>query len=424
MRKAIYLFAALIVVVLSCNKEEHYINKLSDVSEGRVVIRDLETATMWAEKSLSLLGPQTKNGASIRSIESHEVILRPGTKTGFSSSDTLLYVFNFEDSSGFSIIAANESEEPIIGIAEKGHYTKRHPSGVNGFDLYLAGVMERLSSERGPGQPFRWYEDVMVGDSVDRNVGVKWGQEDIYGYYCPNYIAGCAPTAIAQIMAYHQYPSSFIASVNMGGDYLAGESVSLNWTGIKTHIDLHTDSLSCNQYHKQISALLREIGYAANTNYTSPNSSSTSTNNVPGAFEHFGYTTSSPVLVNSNSISTLTSCIKSFGPVCMRGSRVQNDTLIGHAWVADGYKDFAYYHNGYSWATNGDEPFMFEHTLIRESHVLHINWGWDGDCNGFFNFNSYDIDNAVIYDDTHNNSGRNYDTNVKMIVVYPVNPYL
>ncbi len=25
MRKAIYLFAALIVVVLSCNKEEHYI---------------------------------------------------------------------------------------------------------------------------------------------------------------------------------------------------------------------------------------------------------------------------------------------------------------------------------------------------------------------------------------------------------------
>ena len=67
---------------------------------------------------------------------------------------------------------------------------------------------------------------------------------------------------------------------------------------------------------------------------------------------------------------------------------------------------------------------MFEHPLIRESHVLHINWGWNGDCNGFFNFNIYDIDDAVIYDDTHNNSGRNYDTDVKMIVVYPVNPYL
>lgn len=420
MRKAIYLFAALIVVVLSCNKEEHYINKLSDVSEERVVIRDLETATMWAEKSLSLLGPQTKNGASIRSIESHEVILRPGTKTGFSSSDTLLYVFNFEDSSGFSIIAANESEEPIIGIAEKGHYTKRHPSGVNGFDLYLAGVMERLSSERGPGQPFRWYEDVMVGDSVDRNVGVKWGQEDIYGQYCANYIAGCDPISIAQILAYHQNPSSFEASLSMDADFLVGETVLLNWAGIKTHVSSHSDPSACDVYHNTIGALIREIGYVANTDYSGTTGSSTSLSAIPGTFTYFGYNASSPSIVN---ISSLKSCIKSFGPVYMRGDRVEDNTLYGHSWVADGYKDFAYYHNGYSWATIGDEPFMFEHTLIRESHVLHINWGWNGNCNGYFNFDVYDIDNAVIYDDVHTISGRNYDTDVKMIVVYPVNPY-
>ena len=103
---------------------------------------------------------------------------------------------------------------------------------------------------------------------------------------------------------------------------------------------------------------------------------------------------------------------------------MENDTLHGHAWVADGYKDYGYYRDKYSLEIVGPDPVLVEHLLIRESHMLHINWGWNGDCNGFFNFNIYDIDNAVIYDDTHNNSGRNYDTNVKMIVVYPVNPYL
>lgn len=421
MRNIHYIFF-LLIIVFSCNEESRYCDNVANELKSGRVIRDLQTAESWAEQSLLFLGPQTKEETQ-RKIESYEVVLRPGTKTASSSSDTLLYVFNFSDSSGFSIIAANENEEPIIAIAESGHYVPGEPTGVGGFDLYVDGLCERLSSRWGPIAQV-WYEYVMVGDSVSRDVGVRWGQGNIYGDYCPNHIAGCAPTAIAQILAYHQYPSSFIASVNMGGDYLAGESVSLNWTGIKTHIDLHTDSLSCNQYHKQISALLREIGCAANTNYASPNSSSTSTNNVPGAFEHFGYTTTSPILVNSNNIPTLTSCIKSFGPVYMRGDRVENDTLHGHAWVADGYKDYGYYRDKYSLEIVGPDPVLVEHLLIRESHMLHINWGWNGDCNGFFNFNIYDIDNAVIYDDTHNNSGRNYDTNVKMIVVYPVNPYL
>lgn len=421
MKKTIPLFVVLIIAFFSCSKEYHHYSGYQDTSDDKNAIRDLAKAEIWAEKSLALLGPQTKNGAPIRTIESHEIVLSPGTKTGFSPSDTLLYVFNFEDSSGFSIIAANENVAPIVGIAEKGHFTNGRSSGVGGFDLYLEGLLERLSSDRGPGQPFSWYEDVMVGDSVDRNVGVKWGQRDIYGHYCPNHIAGCDPITIAQIICYHENPSSFVASLNMESDFLAGETVLLDWTGIKTHVAYHYWPSSCNPYHNTIGALIREIGYAANTDYSDSTKSTTFLSEVPGAFSHFGYNTSSPSTVNTLS---LKSCIKTFGPVYMRGDRVDNNMLHGHSWVADGYKDFAYYHNGYSWAGAGDEPILFEHTLIRESHVLHINWGWNGDSNGYFNFGIYDIDEATIYDDGHYTHDRNYNTNVKMIAIYPINPYL
>ena len=387
-------------------------------------IRSLENAKNWAENSLVLLGPTTKSSSPKRIIESCDIIINPKTKASGADVDTLMYVFNFADSTGFSIIDADSGFEPIIAVTESGHYSPGTPTGVDGFDLYIEGLTERLSFRSGPIQ-HHWYEYVTVGDSVNHSVGLKWGQNGIYGKYCPNLTSGCVPTAIAQILAYHEYPSSFIVSVDMGSDFANGDIVPLNWEGIKSHIISHTDSLPCNAHHNNIGALLREIGYIAGTTYnTNPNTSSTFTSAVPGTFGHFGFNTSEVVSITSTNIPSLLECIRVYGPVYMDGERIDENTLRGHAWVADGYKDYAYYRDKYSYDVLGFEPGLVERILIRESHVLHINWGWNGYCNGYFNFNNYDVDNAVIYDDLHYTTGRNYNIDINMVVIYPINPYL
>jgi hypothetical protein len=55
---------------------------------------------------------------------------------------------------------------------------------------------------------------------------------------------------------------------------------------------------------------------------------------------------------------------------------------------------------------------------MYEEHSFHINWGWDGNCNGYFNFGVFDVESANTYDYSHTITGRNYNNYLQMITVY------
>lgn len=414
--KRYYLYILLIVLCCSCIKDANG-NKstTAQVQEQSLFpesVRGLDSAMDWARKSITLLdGGKTKSGLT-RKIESWNALVVPGTKSGNAGPDTLLYVFNFADNSGFSIIAAAPTVKPILAVTESGHYVAGEPTGNEAFDEYMRGLSEYLPNQSGKPELYYWYDSVMDGEVVNRNVGVSWGQDDIYGQYCPNGLSGCVATAMAQIMAYHCVPSSFYATTSIGSEILSGESVPLNWSGIKKHSMSHTDTRPCDSYHKIIGALLREIGSQVDMRYDSGESTA-SFNNVPGAFNHFGYIASSPVPF---SVNTAKSAIKSFGPIYMRGGLSANGN--GHAWIIDGYADYKYYYNRYERAEgSGKPPIITQQTLISKEHAFHINWGWDGDCNGYFDIGVFDVDKANTYDDTHNHSGLSYANECKMVIV-------
>ena len=416
--KRYHIIILLTVLCCSCIKDANG-NKdatalMQEQSPSPESVRSLRIAMDWADKSIALLdGGKTKSG-SARKIESWNALVVPGTKSGKTESDTLLYVFNFADSQGFSIIAANSGVKPILAVTESGHYVAGEPTGNEAFDEYMNGLTERLSYQPGKPELYYWYDYVMDGDIVNRNVGVKWGQDDIYGRYCPNGLSGCMATALAQIMAYHGAPSSFYATTSMGDDFSSGESVPLFWPGIKTHSMSHTDTRSCNSYHKNIGALLREIGSQVDMNYGSGESTA-STYKVPDAFKYFGYVASSPVKFNAN---TAKSAIKRFGPIYMRGDLSSKGN--GHAWIVDGYADYKYYYNRFERAEGeGVPPIISRQTFISKEHAFHINWGWNGDCNGYFDIGVFDIDKGNLYNGTHNHTGLNYSYNCMMVVVYP-----
>ena len=337
MKKSIYPLLLFFTIFCSCEREQNDcdFNDILEIDKHSsfALTRSIEDARDWAKLSIRFLNnDSTKSADTSRKIESWNVVTACNTNSANSSSDTLLYVFNFADSLGFSIIAADNEMKPILAVTESGNYDGVS-SGNDAFDAYMEALKERLASiPRIPHlDPYSWDLEVIEGESANRNVGVRWGQSNIYGKYCPNTVSGCAATAMAQIMAYHQKPLSFTTTVNMGNDFVSGESIPLNWSNIRHHQVNHTDSLACTPYHNHIGALLREIGAKVYTAYymgPSPHSS-TSYNNVPMGFSYFGFNASTPT---SFDIDVAKSTLKNSGPIYVRGRRQVNDTTwAGHA---------------------------------------------------------------------------------------------
>lgn len=393
-------FLLLSILLLSCNKGSLVLQ--SDDNSERIsrlsYTRTLSDAQDMALSASCLLDKETKGER--RAIRSSVCIVETGTKSSESSLDTLMYVFNFENDEGFAIINADARMDPFICVTETGSFMEEGHTGNPAFDGYLEDVKERIRSSRfiidplepildSLIQPYRYKVNRYVGSYVSPLLSTKWGQEDVYGGYCPNSISGCVATAMGQIMAYHSYPNTLVASVNMG-NYTLGESIPMHWYYIQSHTQTHAGYEACTNYHSEISALLRDIGNQVGMTYNI-GSSGASSYNVPSAFGHYGYTAGSLVTAN---VATIKTSLDNFRPVYMRGS----SSTGGHAWVADGYKDYELYEDTYAQAYPEPGYYLVNSEFIEEVHALHINWGWDGICNGYFNFNIYNTANAVSYD--------------------------
>lgn len=404
--KKIALTFMFCTIFLSCERNFVQIPVLE--SSINSMTRTYDEAYSYAEQSMKLISESATKSGDKRSISECQVILSPATKS--SLSDTLMYVFNFSDSSGFSVIAADRREFPIIALTEKGNYSSETLSGVPPVDDYLKLVINNLSKEQiktkaRPDNGIDVLTNVVYSEYKGPFIDVQWGQDSIYGAYCPNGIAGCVAVAIAQIMSYHKYPNSFVASVDMGNDYDEGDVVSLDWNNMLLHTEHHISSQGCTPYHKQISALMREIGEHVSMDYSSPSESGAYGNNVSEAIDYFGYVSDS---YSSATTSKLLSSLNNDCPAYMDGIRIDsNNKRHGHAWVVDGFVRCLITIDTY------DNGVLVSSVIDESRHVMHINWGWDGDCNGYFYFGNYDTSNGETYDGTHYMS-RNYTDDMKL----------
>lgn len=344
------------------------------------------------------------------SLDKTQYIVKESVARSLNSEDTLMYVFNYEDNKGFAVVSANRSTEALIAVAESGNYDNNTETQNPAFGLYMDLAKNYVANRVRPlpddgSIDVQILKDTIKVMHIEPRVEVQWGQTGCESTYTPNGYAGCTNTAIAQICSYFNHPTQ-ISLTYVG----ANKNVQiLNWNVIKQHKIQHSHATctATNEAHEAIAQLHRQLGHLNNSEY----GTETWTYNryLLNTFNQLGFKTSS---LYDFKLSSVSLSLQSGNIVFMGGSfdRMNSSTgsteTSGHHWIADGYASYTVNEHEYTKPSN-NPVWEYVDTYKTNYQYLHLNWGWDGYCNGYFSVGVFDTQRG-IYD----NIGSNFDNNL------------
>lgn len=280
-----------------------------------------------------------------------------------------LYVFNTEKTDGgFVIVSADNNTRAILGYADNGTFSEENmPANIRFWLQMYADEIARAAEM--PATTTQTTENTypivspLLGNTV-------WGQDAPFYNLCPTLndiqcVTGCVATAVSQIMYYHKHPTRGIGSHSYkwetGGRTLSADFGNTTYDWANMLADYSGNNYTTAQADA-VATLMLHTGIACDMEYnTSANGGSSAISNkmMNALIRHFGYDTSMRVLPKdymdeNEMLNLIAQDLQAGHPIFMSGHTTNNE---GHAFVCDGMQS-----NGY----------------------LHINWGWDGYCNGHF----------------------------------------
>ncbi len=300
------------------------------------------------------------------SVTRHKLKLTPASAE--TSED--FYIFNRDGSRAFVIVSGSDLLPEIVGYSDSealdgdnvppalkaylSDYSKLVEAAENGAVLELSASA--------------------AGEAVEPLMNTKWNQSAPYNDLTPTVSgvqapSGCVATAVAQVMYYHRYPSRGHGKVsNSGNTVELGHEY--DWDNMKP---VYEKGGYTEQEGAAIATLMRDVGYAVNMDYGAEESGAFSEDISIGLCRHFNYSTDAEILFR-------TSCTTDYWLRTIRESLLRGEPLplagtstgrnaSAHQFVCDG---------------------------IDENGLLHINWGWGGVSDGYFDMNILSPDNLGI----------------------------
>lgn len=420
-KNIVFAFVAALVMAACSNQET--IETAPAVPTAKTAqsnTRSYDEALKIAENAIGMLedsNSTTRNGDKCRKIDlsDNKVIMRDAKTRGESDgSDSLIYVFNFENDEGFALVSASKNTDGLLAVTEQGHCDPETPSGIDGFDMFVDMAKEYVLAGMNSGS-FEEIKDsiiVLSTSQVGPYVTVKWGQTIAEGESYPNNSAGCANIAMAQIMSYYKYPTQIKLSHNNN------EIQNLNWNKMCSHDTRHYSN-TCSDIvpHLSISQLCRELGVRNNSKEESGETTTITCSIVHNTYSDLGYSNRGVWDYNYNG-PYYRAELDNHHLIHVTGLRP--NSLYGHDWVFDGYltencRVYSMHKIGNVWHYTD-----YSYPLVR--YYNHYNWGWYGCNNGFFLENVYQSMLSPYFDDDHvgvNKKNRDYGDAVSMLSVYP-----
>lgn len=412
MKRLLLSLAVVAVAAMSCQKDVVYNDNVKEKESVELTAtRSYDEALKIAEDALSLLdGIETRSGKErvIKRTEG-QTVMRPVTRGSETTEEPIMYVFNNENDEGFTIVAADRSQQPLIAVTEQGNYTYGEPTGVEPFDLLMEDVATTLSIL--PVQPFHF--KIEIENELHKIYGpiknIQWGTGTIYGAMYPDGKAYDEAAAIAQaLMCVH---SDFVYTITNPNDPLFGQTIELNKTNMANHLryDHYLLNSCTSETHQQISRLYYEIGYRL-SNGTAINmmnkTSSFPMTRVKSVFDSFNPYSTGIFNFDGEPIKPRYYAIfhqyredvfimKGFSNTSLP------DNSVAHVWTATGFDHYTYDKVEYTLnkILNPSHPDPYGYTETdrqqMEDFMLYMNWGFDGISNGWFYSGCFDMSDRI-----------------------------
>lgn len=290
--------------------------------------------------------------------------IKPAKKAGATETSAEYYVFDAEGG-GFAVVAGDDEFDEVIGYSSTGSFgdIDQLPTALkDGLNNY-AEYVRRFRAGEVPAIKNKLTASSVV---VSPLVTTKWDQGTPYNNNCPyssrageNCPTGCAATAMAQIMNYYEWPQTGDGS-NSYADSFGSHSVNFAQSTYDWNNMLDSYSSYNATQAAAVAKLMWDCGVAMYMTYDINGSGAIDGDMALAAADHFKYNVR--LLYRDGSFKNqfrdaILASLDENNPIVLCGQ----GSMGGHAFVADGY---------------------------NSANYLHINWGWGGLSDGYFNIDA------------------------------------
>lgn len=336
--------------------------------------RSFQQAKAIAEKQAALLGVTIDQKAMTKAR-------KQGSKGEITLSQESYYVFPNANSKGFTIVSGDDRLPEIVGYSSQGSYDENNlPEGFVSFmeayqNLYNKVNLGDAEALKNLAEIKAWRNKKNASAETSSAVApllgnIEWDQTSPYNNMCPRYdsvhvaATGCVATAMAQVMAYYKYPKQLKADI---------PGYVNRWNGIPMEIPTITreegvydwdnmlpkynkEANATQQQKDAVAKLMYHCGAAVQMNYGPESAASVSASKLA---KYFGYDADLMMDLNRSTFSLdkwmqiIDTELAAGRPVLYSGQASDG----GHQFICDG-KD--------------------------GEGLYHINWGWSGSQNGYF----------------------------------------
>ncbi len=336
--------------------------------------RSFQQAKAIAEKQAALLGVTIDQKAMTKAR-------KQGSKGEITLSQESYYVFPNANSKGFTIVSGDDRLPEIVGYSSQGSYDENNlPEGFVSFmkayqNLYNKVNLGDAEALKNLAEIKAWRNKKNASAETSSAVApllgnIEWDQTSPYNNMCPKYdsvhvaATGCVATAMAQVMAYYKYPKQLKADI---------PGYVNRWNGIPMEIPTITreegiydwdnmlpkynkEANATQQQKDAVAKLMYHCGAAVKMDYGPESAAAVSATKLA---KYFGYDADLMMDLNRSTFTLdkwmqiIDTELAAGRPVLYSGQASDG----GHQFICDG-KD--------------------------GEGLYHINWGWSGSQNGYF----------------------------------------
>lgn len=328
--------------------------------------------------------------SALRISPPHGMSKSPGVRFSKIAAETdAYYVVTTPSEKGFAIIASDDAMPNLLAGYSLERQLPANPDAMppqlkawlHDYSAIVKAVADGRLTLRGANPELK-------GEAVAPLMKTKWNQDMPFNNFAPLFgsnhaPSGCVATAVTQVMKFFNFPKKGKGEVTAYPYYSDSEKIDLSthtydWENMLDVYECEWDYdaqkyLPGNFNDTQATAvatLMRDFGYAVEMSYRANESGAQSSYILPVLVRHFSYSPDACFSFRGNQSEAdwngaIRRSLLAGSPVLYSGT----DGKAGHQFVCDG---------------------------IDENGFLHINWGWGGMSDGYFDMNILSPDNLGI----------------------------